>query len=90
MLLFLMSACTASPEIVGDATAGADVYVAACSGCHGADGEGGVGPAMAGAADMTDESLEDLILNGKDEMPAIDLSEQELADLMAYVRATFG
>ena len=31
-----------------DAAAGATLFQANCSGCHGSDGEGGVGPALAG------------------------------------------
>ncbi len=89
MLLFALFACSGT-EIVGDATAGAEVYTSACAGCHGADGDGSVGPAMDGTGELSDEALEDLILNGDGEMPAIDLSEQELLDLVAYIRATFG
>jgi len=31
-----------------DAAVGAGLFQASCSGCHGAEGEGGVGPALAG------------------------------------------
>ena len=35
-----------------------------CSGCHGADGAGGVGPDLTtGVPQLTDEELENLILN---------------------------
>lgn len=38
----------ASAQAAGDAAAGATAY-ATCIGCHGAAGEGGVGPKLAGA-----------------------------------------
>jgi mono/diheme cytochrome c family protein len=35
------------PEVAGDAAAGAQLYAVHCVACHGADGEGGLGPALA-------------------------------------------
>jgi mono/diheme cytochrome c family protein len=75
----------------GDAVAGADVYQAECSGCHGSDGEGGSGPALDGVYDAyAPAQLVTLILEGEGGMPAHDyLSDQEIADLMAHVEATW-
>ncbi|MFC6592515.1 c-type cytochrome [Deinococcus lacus] len=41
---------TASAEGAGDAAAGKEVFVGTCGGCHGANGEGGIGPALNAAA----------------------------------------
>lgn len=34
-----------------DPSAGADLFASSCSACHGQDGEGGLGPALAGGLD---------------------------------------
>lgn len=41
----------------GDAAAGKAIYGSSCAGCHGANGEGGVGPKLAGqsAKDIADK-----------------------------------
>jgi mono/diheme cytochrome c family protein len=43
---------TISPTVAGagppDADRGAELFQANCAGCHGAGGEGGIGPALAG------------------------------------------
>ena len=91
MFLFAVFACSGSEDtaIVGDATAGEAVYTSACSGCHGAAGEGGSGPALDGALPADDAALEDVILNGTGSMAPVDLAEQDLADVIAYLRETF-
>lgn len=74
----------------GDAARGADVYADTCALCHGASGEGGLGPAMADQMGKTDEELHDIIQNGKGDMAPVEISEQETADVIAYLRETFG
>lgn len=77
-------------DLVGDATAGAAVYTSSCSSCHGADGAGASGPSLFDEVPgKTDAELSDIIENGKDSMPAIGTSGQDLADLLAYLHATF-
>lgn len=97
-LPLLLVACTGSADkgdtaggIVGDATAGADVYASNCAGCHGASGEGGSGPAMTDEVpEKSDEELEGIITNGVGSMPGFDLAEQDMADLVAYLRENYG
>lgn len=92
MFLFALFACSGSEDtIVGDATAGETVYATTCAGCHGTDGEGGTGPAMTDEVpELTDEEIEDVILNGAGTMAPVDLIDQDRADVIAYLRATFG
>lgn len=45
-MLVAGSACSTAPPIDADMAGGRDVY-ASCAGCHGADGTGGIGPALA-------------------------------------------
>jgi mono/diheme cytochrome c family protein len=91
MFLFALIACSGSEDtgLTGDATAGEAVYTAACSGCHGAAGEGGSGPVLDGALPATDAAIEDVIVNGTGSMAPVDLIDQDRADLIAYLRATF-
>jgi cytochrome c551 len=77
-------------DLVGDATAGATVYSSSCASCHGDDGTGVTAPSLFDVVPgLTDDGLTDVIQNGTDSMPAIGTSGQDLADLLAYLRATF-
>lgn len=81
-----------SGGLVGDATAGATVFADTCASCHGASGEGveGYSPSMTEEVpELSDAEIEDVILNGYEEMPAQDLTAQEVADVIAYLNETF-
>jgi mono/diheme cytochrome c family protein len=72
----------------GNASTGSEVFGQNCAACHGGKGEGGTGPKLAGEADAADpETVVDQIRNGGGGMPSFGdrLSEQELADVSAYV-----
>jgi mono/diheme cytochrome c family protein len=71
--------------LTGDTASGETLFSANCASCHGAAGEGGTGPAIAGL-DFTDGDIS-LVLNGEDAMPAFgdSLSDQDIADVIAYV-----
>jgi cytochrome c551 len=78
-------------SLTGDAMNGATVFDATCAVCHGADGMGVSGPDITGeVAELSDETLVDIMANGSGSMPAQDLSDQELADVLAHLRATWG
>lgn len=81
----------------GDAVAGADVYGVACVSCHGPDGDLGVETNGVAASDLNEEvpessdaELADVIQNGEGEMAATGLDDTETADVIAYLRETFG
>lgn len=70
----------------------ADLYAANCAACHGADLEGGVGPALGPgghAFGHADSELVAIITNGKDAMPAFAdvLTGRQIVDLVAFIRA---
>ena len=72
----------------GDSSAGVEVFAQNCAACHGGDGEGGSGPPLAGEEAYTSaDAVVDQIRNGGGGMPAFGdrLSDQELADVSAYV-----
>jgi len=76
----------------GDATAGQAAY-ATCVGCHGAAGEGGVGPKLAGADTASTVEKLTKYKNGEQVGPmtsmmapmAAGLSEADMANIAAYV-----
>src|SRR6185503_5535221 len=78
-------------SLTGDPVAGEAVFGDTCAVCHGADGAGmNNAPSLAvEVPDQTDAELEDIILNGYGDMAAQDLTDQEVADVIAYCRETF-
>ena len=79
--------------LTADQTTGAAVFAQTCgsAGCHGADGVAGSAPNLDDEIPEFDsESLSCLVLGGTGSMPSqASLSDQELADVLAYVQATF-
>ena len=70
---------------------GAAVYASRCAGCHGADGSGISGPDLNPLVPaLSDAELESVIVDGKGSMPPIAVSGDDLTDLIAHLRATFG
>lgn len=84
----------------GDVTAGSSEYTTSCgtSSCHGADGSGSSTARDLNqvVSTLSDEKLVDVILNGSvangSVMPGLasQMSDQEIADVVAYCRDTFG
>lgn len=73
-------------SLSGDSSAGATVFADSCSDCHGAAGEGGSGPTLAGRGyDPT--TVDSVVLYGTGDMPAFDgvLTDQDIADVAAFV-----
>ncbi|APD08814.1 MULTISPECIES: c-type cytochrome [Thermus] len=66
---------------------GQSVYLARCALCHGAEGEGGVGPRLKGNPILkAPEAVREIVLKGRGQMPPVPLSEGELAALLAYLQ----
>ncbi len=79
-----------------DATAGQTVFTGTCglSSCHGANGDTPGTPTTptltAEIMELSDNAVVGVIINGKDTMPAqAGLSDQQVADVLAYVNETF-
>lgn len=74
-------------ELVGNATAGEVVWTAqGCTACHGADGvSGSAGKDIVSTATNEPSEFSDVVLNGEGGMPSFDLTDQQVADLTAYV-----
>jgi mono/diheme cytochrome c family protein len=81
-----------APSGTGDAAAGQPVFSRLCNSCH-PNANAGIGPALYGAAFADrypeDAALAAVIRQGKGGMPgfpAAQLSDQDLANLIAYLR----
>jgi cytochrome c oxidase subunit 2 len=80
-------------DLTGDATAGATVYASACADCHGAEGEGDIGPALTEhMGHHPDAEIVEIVLDGRSGMTAFEtlLTPQEIADLLAFLRESWG
>lgn len=76
---------------------GEQVYRTVCQACHMADAKGAVGagriPALAGNRNLSEAGYPILVVTGgKGAMPWFrgDLSDQQIADVISYVRTHFG
>ncbi len=72
----------------GDAAGGKQVFADNCAACHGEDGGGGTGPELAGRQEFASpDVVVEQVRDGGGGMPGFEgrLSDQELADVSAYV-----
>ena len=87
----MVSGCGA--EAAPDLERGGAVYAAQCATCHGASGEGGDGPSLAGIATVfeTAAGQEAFVKTGGGGMPVFAriLSDDEIRDVVAYTRERF-
>lgn len=104
ILLFLFNKETAPEPVVVDPavvaniskeypTVGKTVYEGNCAGCHGAEGQGGAGPALAGNEKIVQDPVyvHTIVTKGKGAMPAFgQLAENEVYAVANYVLNSFG
>ena len=77
----------------GDVAEGEVLYASMCAGCHGASGEGvsGTAPSMIERVPgLSEEQVTETILSGFGGMPPISASQQEAADIAAFVVVSGG
>lgn len=89
-------ASTEAAAPAGDAEAGKAKFAGSCAGCHGANAEGGVGPALKIANAWTLEQFAAAVREGKAPSKTLSavmpkfttdmLSDEDLANIDAYVR----
>jgi mono/diheme cytochrome c family protein len=65
LVLFLVIALPVSLALPAFAQDGAATYKTKCAGCHGAEGQGKIGPALKGTA-LSADQISDLLTKGND------------------------
>ena len=75
----------------GGASTGAQLFAANCATCHGADGQGAVGPQLAGQVTKSFPNIEDqikFVSEGSGGMPSFagKLSPQQIRQVVEYTR----
>ena len=102
------SSSTAPVDLSPEAAAGREISInAGCASCHGADGNGNVGPKWIGLADSQVTLSDGTVVTADDDylytsikepgamkrrgavgiMPSNKLTDQEIASIIAYIRA---
>lgn len=74
----------ASSTADGDVYRGETIFQRECAGCHGDQGQGGVGPELAGSG-LDAATVAAVVQQGRGVMPAGIVSGQEQADVVVYV-----
>jgi mono/diheme cytochrome c family protein len=77
----------------GETVNGGELYANVCSRCHGENGGGYIGPALAGDLKLTQTSyVISQILHGGGGMPAFNLllSNEQMAQVASYIRSSWG
>jgi len=94
-LVAALSATAAGPALAGDLP-GKAMFLANCSACHRVDGMGvkGAFPALAGDPFVVGPKVDPVarVLNGRGGMPSFkaDLSDDQIAAILTYVRSSWG
>lgn len=89
----LAIAAMAIPDVNAQAPDGQQIYDSNCAGCHGQDGAGNVGPALAGNADLADaQFVIGQILHGGQTMPPVGegMADADIAAVINFIRSNWG
>ena len=90
-----VAACGGGGDGAARPTTGKGIYQAYCLTCHGVDGQGGVGPELAGVVVEKYPDIEDqitFVTNGTGRMPGFrgTLSTEEIRKVVTYERTDLG
>jgi mono/diheme cytochrome c family protein len=90
LVLFLVIAMSATLALPAFAQDGGATYKAKCAACHGPEGQGKVGPKLAGTA-LTADQISDLLTKGNDakkppHKKPVSLSADEVKAVAAFVK----
>jgi mono/diheme cytochrome c family protein len=78
-------------ELTGVSATGSDVFANSCAGCHGADGDSGSAADLSEKVpELSDNDIAWTIADGKGNMPAINIEDQAIADVISFLRDTHG
>ncbi len=76
-------------QTAGTSELGAETWEGVCAKCHGPEGEGGIGPRIAGSIVLADpEAVEEIVENGRRTMPAVGSgwTDEQIDALTAYLQ----
>ncbi len=81
------TAVPSTETTTGGGPEGADLYAADCSSCHGANGQGNIGPALTELTESDIPEIETKVRDGGGGMPSFadTLSEEQIASVAAFV-----
>ena len=89
----------AAAETQGDATAGGKSYATSCAGCHGAEGQGAIGPALENVNEWTLAQFTTVLREGKTperELGAVmprftdaQLTDSDVANVYAFIKTLY-
>jgi cytochrome c oxidase subunit II len=81
----------AQAQEAGTSDLGEQIYVGACSKCHGPEGEGLIGPGFTSAAVADPEAVAEVVRNGRGRMPAVgeEWENFQMEALTDYLRERF-
>ena len=81
----------AQAQETGTSDLGEQIYVGACSKCHGPEGEGLIGPGFTGAAVADPDAVAEVVRNGRGRMPAVgeEWEDFQMEALTDYLRERF-
>jgi mono/diheme cytochrome c family protein len=90
-VVLLFANCGGSGGGASSGSSGKELFAANCATCHGADGQGAVGPQLAGRMTQQFPNIEDqitLVTNGNGGMPSFagKLSSQQIRAVVEYSR----
>ncbi|MGA2644154.1 MAG: cytochrome c [Candidatus Sulfotelmatobacter sp.] len=92
LILFLLLSLAAALVLPAFAQDGAPTYKAKCAACHGADGQGKVGPALKGTS-LTADQISDILTKGNDakkaphKKPVSGVSADDAKAVAEYVKS---
>jgi mono/diheme cytochrome c family protein len=92
LILFLLLSLAAALSLPAFAQDGAPTYKAKCAACHGADGQGKVGPALKGTS-LTADQISDILTKGNDakkaphKKPVSGVSADDAKAVAEYVKS---
>lgn len=87
---FMFPAGQAAAELDA-AASGAEVFAATCASCHGPEGEGAFGPALAGNPVLADEAyVREVIMEGEGAMPPQQLTAEQLNRVVGFLQESWG
>jgi cytochrome c oxidase subunit II len=75
----------------GDSDLGEQIFAGVCAKCHGAEGEGLIGPGLSASTVSNAAAVEEIVRNGRGKMPAVgaDWGDRQMKALTDYLKERF-